>query len=180
MKINSTEYITMQNKLLVGSLMLSGLIVSLGARASADDCFPACVEPASAVATFETTTEVKLEPITIVTPRQAVAQPIQTNACATGELMQRAEELNDKVKPIRELIGYVRSPQGLVFKLVNDHIVKIPAWVGFAVDPIGSIKHRAIDEVRTRAKDAFAVGKECDSAMTNLPFDEVTAERVSI
>lgn len=68
-------------------------------------------------------------------------------------LVQNMEKLNAQIKPVKDLVGYVRSPQGLAVKLVNDHLFKIPGWVGFALDPVGTIKHKAIDEVRGRAKE---------------------------
>lgn len=170
----------MKNKLQAGSLMLLGLIAASGALASENDCFPACAEPAKPTATIETPAEVKLEPVTVIAPRETAMEPAPSKSCDTNNLMRKVEELNDKVKPIRELVGYIRSPQGLAIKLVNDHIVKIPAWIGFAMDPLGSIKHRAIDEVRTRAKGALAVGKDCDATPAILPFDEAINGKVSI
>jgi hypothetical protein len=90
-------------------------------------------------------------------------------------MVSQIEDLNDRVKPIKEIVGYVRSPQGLALKLVNDHVVKIPAWVGYAIDPVGSLKSRAMDEVRTRAKDAVGLNKPaaaCPATDTNLmPLD---------
>lgn len=170
----------MKNKLLVGSLMLLALGLSPGLQASENDCFPACAEPAKLAVTIETPAEVKLEPVTIIAPRELAIEPVPTKSCDTNNLVQKAEELNDKVKPIRELVGYVRSPQGLAIKLVNDHIVKIPAWIGYAMDPIGSIKHRAIDEVRTRAKNTLAVGNDCGAAPVIVPLDEAINSKASI
>ena len=103
-------------------------------NANDDACFPMCQGIVAAQATE------------IETPK--------TDAChsQSSSLIKQAEQLNDRVKPIKEIIGYVRSPQGLAIKLVNDHVIKIPAWVGYAMDPVGSLKNRAMDEVRTRAK----------------------------
>jgi hypothetical protein len=75
--------------------------------------------------------------------------------------MKAADDLNDKVKPVRDIIGYVRSPQGLAIKLVNDHIVKIPAWIGYAIDPLGSIRRQAMSEVRSRVRDAMSDENAC-------------------
>jgi hypothetical protein len=90
----------------------------------------------------------------IVAAKATEIEPPKADACnsQTSSLIKQAEQLNDRVKPIKEIIGYVRSPQGLAIKLVNDHVIKIPAWVGYAMDPVGSLKNRAMDEVRTRAK----------------------------
>jgi len=170
----------MKNKLLVGTLTMLALVMASGTRASENDCFPACVEPAKPVATIESQADINLESVTISAPRESATDAAPTKSCDTNNLLQKADALNDKVKPIRELVGYVRSPQGLAIKLVNDHIVKIPAWIGYALDPLGSIKHRAIVEVRTRAKDSLAVGKDCDAAPAIVPVDEAINGKASI
>ncbi len=104
-----------------------------------NDCFPMC-QPAAA-------------------PVVEVATPCGSAPTQAQTLAHDAEKFSDRIKPVKEIIGYVRSPQGLAMKLVNDHIVAIPAWVGYALDPVGSIKHRAMDEVRTHAKSAMGLTK---------------------
>ena len=130
-------------------------------NANDDACFPMCqgaVPGAGAAAVPATEVE-----------------PPKTDACGTESpsLIKQAEQLNDRVKPIKEIIGYVRSPQGLAIKLVNDHIVKIPAWVGYAMDPVGSLKNRAMDEVRTRAKAAIGLNRVPTSCAAEIsaPID---------
>lgn len=123
-------------------------------NANDSECFPMCaivaiVEPAPPVET------------------QTVDAP-SADACnnpnnPTRDLIKQAEQLNDRIKPIKDIVGYVRSPQGLAIKLVNDHVVKIPPWVGYAIDPIGSLKNRAMDEVRTRAKSAMGLNHKSES-----------------
>jgi hypothetical protein len=104
----------------------------------------------------------------------AEAEAPKADACnnQSSSLIKQAEQLNDRAKPIKEIVGYVRSPQGLAIKLVNDHVVKIPAWVGYAMDPVGSLKNRAMDEVRTRAKTMVGLDRatRC-TAETAAPID---------
>jgi hypothetical protein len=129
-------------------------------NANDDACFPMCQEAVAAEV-------VVIEAIEIAPPK--------VDACGTESpsLLKQAEQLNDRVKPIKEIVGYVRSPQGLAIKLVNDHVVKIPAWVGYAIDPVGSLKNRAMDEVRTRAKAAIGLNRAPTScaAETAAPID---------
>lgn len=80
-----------------------------------------------------------------------VIAPVVETACGSS-VAARMEGLNDKVKPLKDIAGYVKSPQGLAVKLVNDHVVKIPAWVGYALDPVGSLKGRAMGEARDYVK----------------------------
>jgi hypothetical protein len=140
---------TKTNLRTTNALILAGVLMAaaFSAQANEGDCFPMC-EAA------------KPAPIVAEVPAQsAEAAPCSTTATNDGVVAQ-IESLNDRVKPIKEIVGYVRSPQGLAMKLVNDHVVKIPAWVGYAIDPVGSLKNRAMDEVRTRAKDAVGLGKK--------------------
>jgi hypothetical protein len=108
------------------------------------------------------------------TPTVEVETP-KADACnsQSSSLIKQAEQLNDRAKPIKEIVGYVRSPQGLAIKLVNDHVVKIPAWVGYAMDPVGSLKNRAMDEVRTRAKTMVGLDRATANcaAQTAAPID---------
>jgi hypothetical protein len=114
-----------------------------------EDCFPAC-ETISIAATQREAAGADHDAVASDIAKQAV------DACGSiHTLVQQAEALNDQVKPVKEIVGYVRSPQALALKLVNDHLFKIPGWVGFALDPLGTIKHKAIDEIRARAKAAL-------------------------
>ncbi|MBL8513207.1 MAG: hypothetical protein JNJ55_04375 [Betaproteobacteria bacterium] len=117
-----------------------------------EECFPACVEAAPAAQ------DAQADALVVDRSQEQAAA---AKSCGNGsELMRSAEKLNAQIKPVKDLVGYVRSPQGLAVKLVNDHLFKIPGWVGFALDPVGTIKHKAIDEVRGRAKEVFNSGQE--------------------
>lgn len=148
----------MKSRSRVGSLMVFGLAMALNANASEMDCFPMCPEH-------------KVE-VSAAVPIEGGPGEMTGKSCDDG-LVKQVEALNDKVKPIREIVGYVRSPQGLAIKLVNDYIVSIPAWIGFAMDPVGSLKHMAIDEVRTRAKAAIvsSSGSACENATVIVPVE---------
>lgn len=154
----------MKCKLLISTLTVTLLGLPLTAMSSESDCFPLCAKPANVESPLEpvaeTTVDVKLDAVYIVAHRDVAIGMRTATACNSG-FIKSAEALSDKVKPIREIVGYVRSPQGLVIKLVNDHIVKIPVWAGYAMDPIGSIKRKAFNEVKTRAKDAITDGNTC-------------------
>ena len=118
----------------VGLLIFAASSAGASPNDEGGDCFPDC-------------------PAAIATAQGNVS------ACEMP-LVRQADELNDRIKPIRDLVGYVRSPQGLAIKLVNDHVVSIPGWVGYAIDPVGSLKRRAIEEVKDRARSAVGISKE--------------------
>ena len=163
----------MKRKFLLGTLIAAVFGLPLSAMASDLDCFPMCAEPAKADAVaaakrdaVDATNEWASGEIIIVLPVQ--------RSCDSG-FVKTAEDIDDKVRPIREIVGYVRSPQGLAIKLVNDHIVKTPAWIGYVMDPLGSIKRQAIGEIRARAKNAIIDANACTSVPGNEPADAANA-----
>jgi hypothetical protein len=152
----------MKRKLLMSTLIAAVFGLPHTAMASGEDCFPMCPERAKV--------EAKLDPVYVEAHRGIEKEPSAPSSCES-RLLKTADEINDKVKPIREVIGYVRSPQGLVFKLVNDHVVRIPAWIGYMMDPLGSLRHKAIDEVRGRAREAMVDQTTCGTASADVPQD---------
>lgn len=167
----------MKHGYLLGTLMFAICGTSLAATASETDCFPLCAEQ-------KVEAEVILEPGTISAARETASEGKVQLGCESA-FMTAADELTEKTRPLREIVGYVRSPQGLAIKLVNDHVVKVPAWIGYAIDPLGSIKRQAMGEVRTRARNAMRDDNACvvapleeafDSAGGNSNSDEVDAK----
>ncbi len=162
--------------------LLATALISLGAAASTADpmtnpptkpaaatenCVGSCAEniekSAAKITHTATPTEVDVvvDEVTVTAKRKPAIAP--ASLCTQSDQdhwVAQAESLNDQIKPVKELIGYVRSPQGLAIKLVNDHVVKIPAWVGYALDPVGSLKNKAMDEVKTRAKSAMGLDRK--------------------
>jgi len=159
----------MKGNFLIGTLFT--IAVALPSAASTmeidcADCIVAVVQ-APAVQGGTAARAETLEPITVVASQEntdGAARP----SCDSG-LARRADEINQKIRPLREIAGYVRSPQGLAIKLVNDHVMKIPAWVGYAMDPVGSLKNKALDEVRNRAKDAMKSTSACAESADAKP-----------
>lgn len=153
---------TVMHKPLIGTLITLGLVCfTQSARADDFDCFPLCEQQA--------------------TPSASV----KCDGSAHGQTrlqstVAQAEALNDRVKPIKEVVGYVRSPQGLAIKLVNDHVVKIPKWVGYAIDPVGSVKNRAIDEARGRAKTALRDMSSSDGTCAAVSVETPAEESAPI
>ena len=110
-----------------------------------EECFPACKSVKA---------EIEEAPDQTGTPQSSPAPSQSPRVCSsTAGRVNDVENINSQIRPVKEWVGYVRSPQGLAVKLVNDHLFKIPGWVGFALDPVGAIKHKAVDQVRQRTKD---------------------------
>jgi hypothetical protein len=136
----------MRHRYLAHALFASLLAVARPgfADTNPEDCFPVCPQAPAADASAAQTASTAQEPQSPAT------------CPATARLVQRAESVNARIAPVKELAGYVRSPQGLAVKLVNDHVFRIPAWVGFALDPLGTLKRKALEEVRSQAKTVLA------------------------
>jgi hypothetical protein len=66
-----------------------------------------------------------------------------------------------KLKPLRDVVGIVQNPTGFVLKQVDAHIVHIPAWVGYAMDPVGSLRAKAMDRVRKEFRKSAGLEKGC-------------------
>jgi hypothetical protein len=145
------EIVTMKRQtivnLSVAVVFASTSIIGLASEATE------CTQPCAAAA--ETITILPARPLTLVEPDASNDARVGSGATCGAtqpELVKQAEAMNDHIKPVKELVGYVRSPQGLAIKLLNDHVVRIPAWVGWAMDPIGNLKNRAVGEARDQAK----------------------------
>ena len=183
--------------------LLATVLISLGAAASTvdsvnnpatnpaaaiEDCVGRCAENTEKNAAKITHTAtpavvaVVVDEVTVTAKRESAMTPESLcNQSKQDHFVAQAESLNDQIKPIKALIGYVRSPQGLAIKLVNDHVVKIPDWVGYAMDPLGSIKNKAMDKVTTRAKSALGWDRKASvscsaSAIAEPDLSSVTEE----
>ncbi len=156
-------------------ILSTALLLTLpAARADELDCFPMCaakpvvvektVEKAPAEQPAEKAKEAVVEKAAAEPASAApteTTEPIVISAKkCNSELVAKVDELNDRIKPVKDLIGYVHSPQSLALKVVNDHIVKIPSWVGFALDPVGTVKNKAIDMARDKARELAGIKKD--------------------
>ncbi len=156
----------------------------LTAKADELDCFPMCTPKVEQKAP-EVAPAVAPAADTVTGDKQTVETVVVTaTPVCEKNLVAKAEELNDRVKPVKDIIGYVHSPQSLALKVVNDHIVKIPSWVGFALDPVGTVKNKAIDMARDKAKDAMGFNKAggnaaCKAEPAAEPAPEAVMEKAA-
>jgi hypothetical protein len=95
-----------------------------------------------------------LEPSGLVEPAGHV------NLCE-HKAVREVARLDRDLRPLKEVVGYATNPTGFALKMVNDHVVHIPKWVGIAMDPKGYVRGKAIDYVRNEAKKAVGVDKDC-------------------
>ena len=84
----------------------------------------------------------------------------RVNLCEHKAVREIARIEKD-LRPMKEIAGYITNPTGFAFKMVNDHVVHIPKWVGIAMDPRGYARAKVIDYVREEAKKAVGVENGC-------------------
>jgi hypothetical protein len=116
---------------------------------------------AAGAARAEATTEAAMEQSA---PRPAV------NLCE-HKAVREVARLEQRLRPAKEIAGYVANPTGFALKMVNDHVVHIPQWVGIAMDPQGYVRGKAIEYARNQAKKAVGVDGDCkaESALEAAP-----------
>ena len=162
------------NKRINTSLFAAGLLMvalPLIVVAAEGECFPLCKVPVPVQANVEIAIDAKLDPLAVEAHRETGDNLARSESCNAG-ILKQADDLNVRIKPIKELIGYVRSPQSFAIKLIDKHVVKIPAWVSIAIDPVGALKNKALDEIKSQARAAMKDDSACVTA-TN----EETAHR---
>ena len=84
----------------------------------------------------------------------------RVNLCE-HKAVREVAKIEKQLRPAKEIVGYVTNPTGFALKMVNDHVVHIPKWVGIAMDPKGYVRGKAVEYVRKEAKKAVGVDKDC-------------------
>ena len=98
----------------------------------------------------------------------ALAAAESVNLCE-HKAVREVAKLERDLRPVKEIAGYVTNPTGFALKMVNDHVVHIPKWVGIAMDPRGYVRGKAIEYVRNEAKKAVGVDNDCQAEIESEP-----------
>jgi hypothetical protein len=121
------------------ALLGSTLFLAMAPCAYADgvaDCFPMCPEPAASV------------------PETA------PNACAFG-VVREVARIDRDLEPLKKAVGAITNPTGFALEQVDKHVVHIPPWVGYAIDPRGALRSAVIKRARDEAKKAVGLENGC-------------------
>lgn len=94
----------------------------------------------------------------------ARADAAAMNLCQ-HKAVREVAKLNNEMKPVREVYGIVTNPTGFALKQVNDHVVHIPAWVNYAIDPQGAIRAKVMDLARAELKRQVGLAHDCAGEM---------------
>jgi len=111
--------------------------LSSSAFAEIEDCFPQCARPAP------------------------VVPPQSGEGLCQFAAVREAARIDHELKPVKRLVGIVTNPTGFAIQQVSDHVVHIPAWVGYAMDPRGAIRAKVVDLARDQVKKAAGLQNDC-------------------
>ena len=115
-----------------------------------------------------------LAPVTLLCAAPVARAGENLNLCA-HEAVREVARLNNELKPVKELYGIVTNPTGFALKQVNDHVIHIPKWVHYAMDPRGAIRAKVIDRARDELKKHVGLKNECaDELRSRSEAHEVT------
>ena len=123
------------NRTLARAVPVMLLCTATAASADALDCFPiACAAEVSA--------ETKI------------------NLCEHKAVREIAR-IDAKLKPAKEIYDAVVDPTGFALKMVDRHVIHIPRWVGFAMDPEGYVRAEAMKYVRKELRKQVGLQAQC-------------------
>jgi hypothetical protein len=88
--------------------------------------------------------------------------------CKPAALVE-VEAVGNKVKQVKDIVNLIQSPTGIALKLVNDHVVQIPEWVGYVADPKGAVKNKVMSMARSEIKKATGLDRPCTPATDAKP-----------
>lgn len=124
-----------RNLALIGpALVLSALVP---AHADSFDCFPLCAQ-------------------------QAPAVEAKVNLCE-HKVVRDLARIDRQLKPLKNVYDIAVNPTGFAIKQVSEHVVHIPAWVGYAMNPQGAIRAKVMERVRLEAKKQVGLEHSCAS-----------------
>jgi hypothetical protein len=113
------------------------VLTALSARADAYDCFPLCPETAQ---------------------EAPVHAPL--NLCDHAAVREVAK-IDRDLAPAKRLYSIATNPTGFALEQVSEHVVHIPVWVGYVVNPQGAIRAKVMDTVREQVKKQVGLQESC-------------------
>lgn len=120
------------------TVLAAALIAALPAAHAQDSgCFPECREA----------------PAAVELPRLELCR---------HSAVREAVRIERDLKPVREIYDIATNPTGFVIRQVSEQAgIKIPKWVGYAMDPQGSLRAGALKRVRAEVKKNAGLANDC-------------------
>lgn len=93
---------------------------------------------------------------------EAPAPEAKINLCE-HKAVREVARLDRELKPVKDVYEIAANPTGYAIKLVSEHVVPIPPWVGFAMDPQGAVKAELMKRARKELKKQVGLQQDCES-----------------
>ena len=79
-----------------------------------------------------------------------------------NETVREAVRLENELRPVKRVYDIAMNPTGFVIEKVSEEAgVKIPKWVGFALDPKGYARNYVMKRAREEAKLHVGLANDC-------------------
>jgi len=114
-----------------------------------------------------------LAPAMLACAMPAAAAPAGAIDLCAHKAVREVARIDNDLKPVKQIYGIVTNPTGFALKQVNDHMVHIPAWVGYAIDPRGAVRAKVMDMARTELKRQVGLRDGCAGRPGGEAMDEV-------
>jgi hypothetical protein len=86
--------------------------------------------------------------------------------------VREAVNIEHRLRPVKEIVDIVQNPQGFALKQVDKYVIHIPPWVGYAINPVGAVRAKAMDYARKELKKQVGLGHDCAAPDSGEMEDE--------
>ena len=115
---------------------LALLFAAPASHADTYDCFPTCTK-------------------TSAPPADRIV-----NLCEHKAVREIAR-IDRDLKPVKDVYEIATNPTGFALKMVSEHVVPIPRWVGYAMDPQGAARAAVMKRARKELKKQVGLQQDC-------------------
>ena len=99
-------------------------------------------------------------PLCAAAPQEA---PRAGNLCEHA-IVREGVRIERETRPLRDVVNAVQDPAGFVIGQVSAHVVPIPRWVGYVLNPRGAVRAKVFETVRDELKKSTGLASECREA----------------
>ena len=108
-------------------------------------------------------------------PEAPAVEAQRINLCE-HKAVQEVARIERDLRPVKELYDIATNPTGFAIKVVSAQAgVKIPRWVGYAMDPQGAVRTKVMKEVRKELKRNVGLENDCAAELDEATVAEEVA-----
>jgi hypothetical protein len=119
----------------------------------------ACVVPMVLMAAAPTASADAIDCFPIACAAEPAPQA-RINLCE-HQAVREVARIDAKLQPVKDVYEIATNPTGYAIKMVDRHVIHIPRWVGFAMDPQGYVRGEALKYARRELKKQVGLDAEC-------------------